>query len=58
MLRLPGFSDDLHTKVVRLSHLCDGRLYPKEISWYLFLLEVEWTTVLLKAYRRTGSLEK
>ena len=31
-LRLPGFSDSRRMKVVRLSHLCTGRLYPQPDS--------------------------
>jgi len=45
-LRVPGgprCQDNRHMKVVRLSALCTGRLYPKKYSWYSFLLEAEPT---------------
>jgi len=42
-LRLPEFLDNRHMKVVKLSSLRTGRLYPSRHSWYLFLLEVEST---------------
>jgi len=36
------FQDNGYTKVVRLSALCTGRLYPRrKYSWYSFLLETE-----------------
>jgi hypothetical protein len=45
--RLPEFLDNRHTKVVRLSALCTGRLYlpppPRKYFWYPFLLEAEST---------------
>ena len=55
-LRLPGFSDSRHMKVVR-SALRTGRLYSQGNSWYSFLLEAEWTPVLVNADRRIRSLE-
>ena len=39
----PKFQDNRHMKVVRLSALRTGRLYPRKYSWYLFLLEAEST---------------
>jgi hypothetical protein len=39
----PEFLDNRHRKVVRLSALCTGRLYPQEGYWYSFLLEAEST---------------
>jgi hypothetical protein len=39
-LRLPRFQDNRHMKLIRLSALRTGRLYPpKKYSWYSFLLE-------------------
>jgi len=32
----PRFEDDQHMKVVRLSVLCTGRLYPQEIFMVLY----------------------
>jgi len=43
-LRYPRFQDNQHIKVVRLSALHTGRLYPKKYSWYSFLLEAVSTT--------------
>jgi hypothetical protein len=40
-IEAPGFQDSRHMKVVRLSALCTGRLYPQET----FLLEAESTPV-------------
>jgi hypothetical protein len=34
-LRLPDFQDNQHMKVVSLSALCTGKLYPQEISLVL-----------------------
>jgi hypothetical protein len=43
-LRLPGFSDNRHMKVVRLSALRTGRLYtPRKARGYSFLLKTELT---------------
>jgi hypothetical protein len=44
-LRLPEFLDNRHIKMVRLSALRTGRLYPRsrKYYWYSFLLEVEST---------------
>ena len=39
----PRFQDNRHMKVVRLSALCTGCLYPRKYSWYSFLLEAEST---------------
>jgi hypothetical protein len=40
----PRFQDNRHTKVVRLSALRTGHLYPpRKYSWYSFLLEAEST---------------
>jgi hypothetical protein len=39
----PEFLDNRHMKVVRLSALRTGRLYPQKDSWYSFLLEAEFT---------------
>ena len=39
----PRFQDNRHMKVVRLSALRTGRLYPKKYSWYSFLSEAEST---------------
>jgi hypothetical protein len=39
----PRFHDNRHLKVVSLSALRTGRLYPKKHSWYSFLLEAEST---------------
>jgi hypothetical protein len=39
----PRFQDNKHMKVVRLSALRTGRLYPRRYSSYLFLLEAEST---------------
>ena len=41
--RLPGFSDNRHMKVVGLSALCTGRLYPRWDPWSSFLLEAKST---------------
>ena len=41
-LEIPNFKSR-HMKVVRLSALCTGRLYPRKYSWYSFLLEAEST---------------
>jgi hypothetical protein len=40
-LRLPEFLYNRHMKVVRLSALRTGRIYPRKDSWYSFLLEAE-----------------
>ena len=40
-LMLPEFSDNRHIKVVRLSALRTGRLYPRGYPRYLFQLEAE-----------------
>jgi len=40
----PRFQDNWHMKVVRLSALCTGHLYPPGNSWYSFLLEAELTS--------------
>jgi len=43
-LRLPKFLDIRHMKVVSLSALHTGRLYPfRKYSWYSFILEPEST---------------
>jgi hypothetical protein len=43
-LRLPEFLDNQYIKVVKLSALRTGRLYPlRKYSWYLFLLQDEST---------------
>jgi hypothetical protein len=43
-LRLPKFLDNRHRKVVGLSAIRTGRLYPlRKYSWYSFLLEAEST---------------
>ena len=42
-VEVPRFQDNSHMKVVRLSALRTGRLYPKKYSWYSFLLEAEST---------------
>jgi len=43
-LRLHRFQDNRHMKVVRLSALHTGRLYPpRKYSWYSFPLEAEST---------------
>jgi hypothetical protein len=39
ILRLQGFWDNRHMKVVRLSNLSTGRLYPQGDPWYSFLLK-------------------
>jgi hypothetical protein len=39
----PEFLDNQHMKVVRLSALRTGRLYPQEAFWYSFLLGTEST---------------
>jgi hypothetical protein len=39
----PRFPDNRHMKVVRLSALRTGRLYPRRYPWYSFLLEAEST---------------
>ena len=39
----PRFNENQHMKVVRLSALRTGHIYPKEYSWYSFLLEAEST---------------
>jgi len=40
----PRFQDSRHMKVVRLSALRTGRLYPhRKYSWYSFLFEAEST---------------
>jgi len=39
----PKFQDSRHMKVVRLSALRTGHLYPRKYSWYSFLLEAEST---------------
>jgi len=39
----PRFQDNRHMKVVRLSALRTGLLYPRKYSWYSFLLEAEST---------------
>jgi hypothetical protein len=39
----PRFLDNRHMKVVRLSAIRTGRLYPRKYSWYSFLLEAEST---------------
>jgi hypothetical protein len=36
---------------------CAGRSLPKDIPWYLFLLEAQWNPGLLNANRRNRSLE-
>jgi hypothetical protein len=45
-------------KVAGLTALHTGSLYPKEIPWYSFLVEAEWTPGLLNVDRRIKSLEK
>jgi hypothetical protein len=35
-LSLPGFSDNRHIKVTRLSDPCTGRLYPRKDRWYSY----------------------
>ena len=43
---VPRFRDNRHMKVVRLSALRTGRIYPpplRKYPWYSFLLEVEST---------------
>jgi hypothetical protein len=43
-LRLLGFLDSRHMKVVKLKAVSTGRLYPsREGPWYSFLLEAEST---------------
>ena len=42
-LRFPDFMTTAHKKVVRLSALRTGRIYPRKFSWYSFLLEAEST---------------
>jgi hypothetical protein len=37
----PRFQDSWHMKVVKLSALHTGRLYPRNYSWYSFMLEAE-----------------
>jgi len=37
---VPRFQDNRLMKLVRLSALYTGRLYPRKYSWYSFLLEV------------------
>jgi len=39
----PIFLGSWHVKLVRLSALCIGHFYPREYSWYSFLLEAELT---------------
>ena len=44
MFRLPGYSQNRHMKVARLSALRTGGLYPpKEDPWYSFLLQTQST---------------
>jgi hypothetical protein len=45
-LRSPEFLDSQHMKMVRLSVLCTGCLYPQGDSWFSFLLEAELTPEL------------
>jgi len=45
-LRLPGFLNNWHMKVAKLSAQCTGYLYsPGETPWYSFLFEAESTPV-------------
>jgi len=39
-LRLPEFLDSCHIKVVRLSALCTGRVYPPPVDLFLVLVSV------------------
>jgi hypothetical protein len=51
-LRLTEVVDNRHSKVVRLSALRTVRLYPQEVRWCSFLLEVETTPGLYSAAGR------
>jgi hypothetical protein len=43
-LRLPGFSDNQHIKLARLSALCTSHFIPPNVDpWYSFLLQAEST---------------
>jgi hypothetical protein len=42
-LRLPAFPDNRYMKVVRLSALCTGHLYPRKHPWCSFPLQIEST---------------
>jgi hypothetical protein len=51
-LRLPDFKDNRNVKVVRLSALRTGRIYPsRKYSWYSFLLEAESVDALWRNNR-------